>query len=51
MDNVQTVSTVPSFDKRAKIIIDAFKGFDKAQTKLSDTVATTMQNTLMSLPF
>ena len=43
MDNVQTVSTVPSFDKRAKTIIDAFKGFDKAQSKLSDTIATTMQ--------
>ena len=43
MDNVQTVSTVPSFDKRAKTIIDAFKGFDKAQSKLSDTIAMTMQ--------
>ena len=38
-----TKSTIPSFDKRATVIIDAFKGFDKAQTKLSDTIATTMQ--------
>jgi hypothetical protein len=38
-----TKNTIPSFDKRATVIIDAFKGFDKAQTKLSDTIATTMQ--------
>lgn len=43
VDVTDTKNTIPSFDNRAKIIIDAFKGFDKAQSKLSDTVATTMQ--------
>jgi hypothetical protein len=38
-----TKSTIPSFDKRATVIIDAYKGFDKAQAKLSDTIAMTMQ--------
>lgn len=45
MDNIQTVKTVsiPSFDAHAKTIINAYKGFDKAQSKLSDTIATSMQ--------
>ena len=38
-----TKSIIPSFDKRATTIINAFKGFDKVQAKLSETIATTMQ--------
>jgi len=45
MDNIQTVQTVsiPSFDKRAKVIIDATKKADTAFAKLSDTIQITMQ--------
>jgi len=45
MDNIQTVQTVsiPSFDKRAKVIIDATKKADNAFAKLSDTIQITMQ--------
>jgi len=45
MDKIQTVQTVsiPSFDKRAKVIIDATKKADNAFAKLSDTIQITMQ--------
>jgi len=37
------VSSIPSFETHARVIINAYKGFDKAQAKLSDTIATSMQ--------